>query len=104
MFLCDCVLCLYLYSALFDLVAAGGIESRGLLEDKLACCLEGLWTRERSKKNTAVSTTHIHFCTLLAFPQNDMEIHLALQGTSCQTERMVPFLTGTLGPEKGFLL
>lgn len=37
-----CVWHLYLYMVLFDLVVAGGIESCGLLEDELACCLEGL--------------------------------------------------------------
>jgi len=43
---CVCVWHSYLHGALFELVAAGGVESCGLLEDELACCLEGLWTRD----------------------------------------------------------
>ncbi|XDV51683.1 hypothetical protein PO909_020520, partial [Leuciscus waleckii] len=38
--------CISSQQALFELVAAGGVESCGLLEDELACCLEGLWTRD----------------------------------------------------------
>lgn len=43
---CECVcVCSDLHWALFDLVAARGVESRGLLEEELSGCLEGL--RER---------------------------------------------------------
>lgn len=39
--------CSDLHWALFDLVAARGVESRGLLEEELSGCLEGLRERIR---------------------------------------------------------
>ena len=43
---CECV-CSDLHRALFDLVAARGVESRGLLEEELSGCLERLRGRNR---------------------------------------------------------
>lgn len=40
-------MCSDLYRALFDLVAARGVESRGLLEEELSGCLERLRGRNR---------------------------------------------------------
>lgn len=40
-------MCSDLHRALFDLVAARGVESRGLLEEELSGCLERLRGRNR---------------------------------------------------------
>lgn len=44
----ECVeVCSDLHGALFDLVAAGGVESRGLLEEELSGCLKSLQELKR---------------------------------------------------------
>lgn len=48
--------CSDLHWALFDLVAARGVESRGLLEEELSGCLEGLRERIRDDQMFIVHT------------------------------------------------
>lgn len=61
-----CGLCVsHLYRALFDLVTAGRAESCGLLKKELACCLESLWTWEKTDGGESLSLSDTHSLTFI---------------------------------------